>query len=141
MTRWLALAVAAVSTLLFLEGVSLGAELGLAFAETKRWPPLGVDWSALAEIAVWVALLMAPAVLFLRRRRHELWRVTAALACGVALVSFVRLRLASNGRFESILWAVLDGAAFALGLLFFDFVHGLLTGPERPDPAAKAEIR
>ena len=130
MNRWLALALAALCTALFLEGVALGTALGIGIAETGEWLGFGVDWRELAEIAVWVALLMAPAVAYLRTRRRELWRVTWGLSFGVALISYVRFRLEPAGRIESLAWAACEGIAFALGLLFFDLIAGLFVPAE-----------
>lgn len=137
MNRWLALALGGLCTVLFLEGVAVGAALGVEIARARTWPAIDADWSEIGEIVLWVALLMSPAVSYLRTRRREVWRVAGALALGVVLVSYARFRIEPSGRVESLAWAAAEGAAFLLGLLFFDLVAGMLErGDRAPSPAA-----
>jgi len=116
MSRYLALAISAAATVLFLVGLSIGLALGFLWAEGHRSQSLLIGWSSVVEILVWVLFLIAPAVIALEKTRAFL-PVAVLLSLGVASVSLVR--------YQSALWAVADGLGFAMGLLFFRFILGV----------------
>ncbi|HEX4953082.1 MAG TPA: hypothetical protein VF017_06780 [Thermoanaerobaculia bacterium] len=89
MNRYLAYAISAAATILFLAGLSLGVALGLSWVEGRgsEGPLLG--WGSVAEIVVWVAILIAPAVLLLEAK-PSWWWVVFLLPLGVAGVTLFR---------------------------------------------------
>jgi len=116
MKRYLAIAISAGATVLFLAGLSIGLALGFRWAEGHRSQGSLIGWNSIVEILVWVLFLIAPTVVVLRKKRAFL-PVALVLSLGVAGVSLVR--------YQSSLWAVADGLGFAMGLLFFGFILGV----------------